>query len=775
MSMWRTLTFLALLVVTSQGRAQEIVVRSGAHDSFSRLVLRIPRDREWSLENTGNSARFMLAGHRSGFDTSRVFTFIDRRHVQEIIARADGFDIAFACDCVATSFVERNEFVVIDIAKRPSSRPAFRFGTTASPIWPSSDVRLTFPPEPQSVQTPELAPEQPTERLAELSEVPEARDIVGSLNNLVTPEGRSDTKSATQLAEAQEKLAQRVAIAATRGVLDPTQRPIELPFDTDRPQINTEIFDSSDEEPEADTTSEEPNALNLRITSSSDVPTRVLAPELEATSMGVRCIAPEMTAVEQWGTERTPMQQIAEYRALLFTEFDRLDEEVAVDLAKLYLHYGFGAEAQQVLSIEPSLARRNPALMEIAETMEYGHTRDGAYLKHFADCASSAALWAILAQETLDPAVPIDADAALRAATALPMHLRRFVAPKLSRRLLEYGDAIRAETALRSVDRTPEPATAQSEMARAELQMSKGETEAAQQTLSDIVTSNEQQSAEALIKFVDSHLEADTQIDESVATLVEAYDVEMRGDPLGAELKRTHVLALAKSGQFDAAFRALTRMKSRNGPETDNELRALLLDIVTRSANNIVFLEKAFAHSQNAVKLGKPRVAFAMAKRAAELGFPQLADLILQGEPDIPMSTKARELKARISLDLGRPPEAEAQLFGLESDAADRLRARAKTMENSHAEAIGLYDRLGEQDQSVRAAWLAEDWSRLGNEDASLFAPVAELIEAPMDASDDRDGMLGRLSDAVSESQQARAVIQSLFQGAVGAAPVDEQ
>lgn len=774
MIMWRPLVFLTLLVFSTHASAQEIVVRSGAHDSFSRLVFRVPQGREWSLDNSEIAARFELSGHRAGFDTSRVFTFIDRRHVQAITTRSGGFDIEFACNCIATSFVERGEFVVIDIAERPSSTRAFQLGTSAALSWPSRDGQLAFADEVE----PNLPAEPISEKPEALSVEPpgnsEAPAVVGSLNNLVTPEGQSDTKSANQLAEAQEKLAQRVAIAATRGVLDPAQRLIELPIDTDRPQINTEIFDSSGEEPTVESTLNEPNSLNLRITSSSDVPTRVPAPELEATSLGVRCIAPEITAVDQWGTDDSPMKQIADYRALLFTEFDRLDEEVAVKLARLYLHYGFGAEAQQVLSIEPSLARRHPALMEIAETMEYGHAKEGAYLKHFADCDSSAALWAILAQETLDPATPIDADAALRAATALPMYLRRFVAPKLSRRLLEYGDEIRSETALRSVDRTPEPATAQSELARAELQMSKGETEAAQQTLSEIVTSNEQQSAEALIKFVDSHLEADTQIDESVATLVEAYAVEMRGDPLGAELKRTHVLALAKSGQFDAAFTALTRMRSRSGPDRENELRTLLLDIVTRTAADVVFLERAFEHARKVTDLTEPRVAFDMAMRATELGFPKLADAILKDASDIPLSSKARELKARIALDLGRPAEAEAELFGVESDTADRLRARAKTMENNHADAIGLYERLGEAEQSVRAAWLAEDWSRMGTAEAAQFAPVADLIETPMDSSNNRDGMLGRLTDAVSESQQAREVIQSLLDGSVGSATVDE-
>ena len=105
-------------------------------------------------------------------------------------------------------------------------------------------------------------------------------------------------------------------------------------------------------------------------------------------------------------------------------------------------------------------------------------------------------------------------------------------------------------------------------------------------------------------------------------------------------------------------------MRSRSGPDRENELRTLLLDIVTRTAADVVFLERAFEHARKTTDLSEPRVAF--------------------------------------------------------------------------------------------------------------DAPVADLIETPMDSSDNRDGMLGRLTDAVSESRQAREVIQSLLDGSVGSATVDE-
>ena len=756
---------LALLFFANTGSTQPITVRSGAHEGFARLVVPVPDGSEWRISEQDRAAILELSGHSTGFDTSRVFELIDRQFIASVTSTPSSLRIAFACDCIASSFVARDAFVVVDVSKRPDAteNPATDLVRLR---WPESDVRLSFPGAATGEQAPDEIVDTARSNAIDYARQESAPDVLGSLGALVAEESQSETGSLDELAEAQQKLAHRVAVAATQGILAPTVRQIDLPLGKMRAQIDTDVFDSSVPYLADDSDTAQPNSLNLRITSSSDLPTRSVAAELQSTSMGVRCISPDAVAVDTWSTNVPPAQQISEFRAGLFTEFDRLNHDVALDLAKLYLHYGFGAEARQVLSIDADLARKHPALIEMSDIMEYGDARDGDYLRHFADCGNRAALWGILAQARLDPSQPVNADAALRATTALPLHLRRIVAPKLSRRFLEIGDEARAETALRSIDRAPEDATGPADLARAELQMAKGETEAAQQTLSGIVASNEAQSAEALIQFVDSHLAADTLIDGSVATLVEAYAIEMRGHPLGAELKRAHVLALAKSGQFDEAFDALRRLKSRDGTKTERDLRVLLLGIVTRNAPDVVFLERAFDYGRDAQAITNALTNFAMAERSAALGFPQLAELIANKADGLPVSAKSKELLARIALDLERPFEAEEHLFGVETDTANRLRARANSMTQNYETVASIFAQLGEEDRSLRAAWLAGDWSSLDRDETHRFAPVTDLIETQMDTSENLDGMLGRMSEALRESAEAREVIQSLLTNA---------
>ena len=776
----RILAILLGVLVASIADAQQIDVRSGAHDGFSRLVIRIPDGRPWNIVDTSNGVRLDIDGHQDGFDTSGVFDLIDRRHIDRVSGTPGSLDIAFSCACSASSFVAQGRFVAIDVA--PDTSPTATQAPSAllaNTLWPSGTRQLRLPidgPAVNSAAPAENRPVTPAPRSVVQPRAPRpiVPEVIGSLNSLPSPEGKPDAATADRLAETQKKLAQRVAVAATQGILAPTQNRIDLPTDSARPQIDTRIFDSSDALVEEADNREPPTSLNLRITSSSDLPTESLPVSADTTSMGVRCIAPETVGVGEWGAEQPPSKRIAALRSALFTEFDRIDEGTAIELAKLYLHYGFGAEARQVLSIEPRLARQNPALIEIADIMEYGAARESAYLHHFADCGSDVALWGLLAQTELDQSMPINADAALRALTGLPMHLRRFVAPKLSRLLLGYGDEARAEIALRSVERAPATKTAATHLARAELQLEKGETETAQQTLAEVVSSNDQQSAEALIKFVDSHLEEDTLIDQSVATLVAAYAIELRGDPLGAELRRTQVLALAKSGQFYAAFDALDRMRTPDNAEIERSLNTLLMDIVTRSASDVEFLERVFAHIRRGQPLDNVQVSLAAARRALDLGFAQHADIILERAGTLPVTNRTKELRAEIALDLGRPREAEAQLFNVKTEAADRMRARAKAMDDNHRDAAGYFDRLGLREDSMRAAWLASDWDRLSETGATPFAQVADIVETPMEESQEVDGMLGRLSDAVSESRQARAIIEDLL-GSTGAESASEE
>ncbi|MEL6960654.1 MAG: hypothetical protein AAGL89_17080 [Pseudomonadota bacterium] len=743
-------------------------MRSGAHDGFARLVVRVPNGASWDLQPVEGGAALRMEGYSGDFDLSGVFNLIDRSFIAAVTNTGNGFDVVFGCPCEAEAFEVDGGFVVIDVSESTQTTSVSRIPVLD---WPTPGTALQLPGSRAQ------APAPPTATKSELSNAVDlATDDPEPITPIVSPSQRTladalpepDDKtggvSPSQLAAAQQQLAQRVAIAATRGILDPSRNTTDLPLNSPRPQIDVSIFDSSADGPSAENPDTGSGAANLRVTSSSDLPGQSLIRDLESTAMGLQCPDESRVDVGSWGTDLPPMQFISELRAQLFSETDRLQPNIAVELARLYLHFGFGAEARQVLSISEVVRSEYPELVEIALIMEFGELKGETYLARFADCSSAVALWAILAREKLDPSATLDINAALLAITGLPMHLRRFLAPKLSRKLLQFGDEDAAATALRSLERSPEPLTAGAELARAELQMAEGDRAAAEETLADVVASNEQQSAEALIQFVDSHLAAGTLIDEDVATLVEAYAIEMREDPLGAELKRAHVLALAKSGQFDKAFDALDRIGSGADRSAETDLHTPLIGIVTSNAPDVVFLERVFDHAEQQRPISIPAISLSAAQRLTDLGFPNVAEAVLAQQEALPNSARVKELRARIALDLGRASEAEALLFSVEGQRADELRAEARQLSDDFSSASELFANLGNDDESNRNAWLAEDWDRLAEADNGPFSAVTRVIDALVEDSGEPDGMLGRLSGAVSESARAREVIQSLLE-----------
>jgi Fe2+ transport system protein FeoA len=275
-----------------------------------------------------------------------------------------------------------------------------------------------------------------------------------------------------------------------------------------------------------------------------------------------------------------------------------------------------------------------------------------------------------------------------------------------------------------------------------------------------------EQSAEALIQFVDSHLDADAQIDQSVATLVEGYALQMRDEPIGAELRRAHVLALGKSGQFDEAFSALDRVRDRDETATDHALTSSILALLTQNGSDIEFLYHVFQQMETSLGVIDPKAKMKLADRLVDLGFTSEAEIVMASRDDIPNTDATKILRARIALGLNRPFEAEAAIFGLDNVEANTLRAQAKSQSGSFADAAGLFEQVGATDDSRQTAWLSNDWTVLIDDDAPVFGEIAQVAQTPLSENTEMDGMLGRTSAAIAESAAARITIRELLNAA---------
>lgn len=754
--------WLGILFVLLHGPAfaDPIGIRSGAHQGFARLVLDVPTLVDWRLEPRARGARLFLNNYNDGFETSAIFDRIDRSYISSVEADDSGINIIFNCDCEATVFSQGNRMIVVDVANAPEK--------AIDGVGPNEDFAFVGQ---NSLRFDGLSPraragsEGMKQKSSVIQAVPPPSPLLGitETGNLpVSSENLTTTPVLDQLHVARKKLTKEIGVAATRGILARAESDLETILSAISPHIDTRIFDSSLPRQQP-LVGPSPTSGNIRISSSADTLRTSQQAMPVSTSLGVPCINPADLAVQNWGSQKGLTNRLSDLRGHLFGEFDRMDRAMAVELVQTYLHYGFGAEAKQILLMDETLARAHPALISIAEVMEFGHSPNSTFLQHFLDCDSDVALWSILSVKDISPSETINAQAALLSLSSLPMHLRSFIAPELSRRLLAYGDEDAAAAALRSLERAPGTLSPDANLAKANLEMAQGMTIQAQNRLSDVVASNAEQSAEALIQFVDSHLEEDAQIDEGVATLVEAYALEMRDSIIGDELRRTHVLALGKSGQFSEAFEALSRVRARNANIRQDTLRSSILDLLTRNASEAEFLDHAFTQMTIAPETLSSRTRQKIASRLHDLGFHGQAEELLDAGPQDTNPSRTTLLRAKLSLALDRPQEALTLLFSETSSEASLLRAKAKMQVGDYAEAHSIYEEIGDEVNSSRTAWMADDWVVLVEEASPVFGPVASVAQTSLDAPADLEGMLERTTSAISESKEARGIITELL------------
>lgn len=766
----------ALMVGAVQ--AQEIPVRSGEHDNFTRLVFDVASDAPWSLAQEGARLTMTFPEHRGGFDTGQIFNRIDRSRVATVSETQSALAVELACNCTATAFASGPDMVVLDVSDAPdqtrgpvsernppaSTQDAVILGfgaTLTGPVAPPSVTLTANAPAPLSLAETEPVPLPPT--TPRLANLPPA---------LPVPFDIDDAQGHLALEDAQDRLSREVAQAATRGVLKPNGQTVSLPAPGGRSQIDTSVFQdpplpvANDGDTDAGET--------MRITTSIDFQGTALPSELTTSPYGPGCIDPEGVNIAAWADDRPMPAQIAEARRPLYGEFDTLNPSAAETLGRLYLHFGFGPEAARTLQLDPDVYAASGILLEMADIMEFGHVRAPQLLPTYVQCDSALALWAILSLEQVPTTTVINTRAALRTLSALPAHLRNVLAPELSRRLLAYGDEAGAATALRSVERLPGAVSDDTKMAQADLDLAKDQLPQAQEKLEQVVASNSAQSALALIKTVTTQIEQDLPISPDTALLVEAYALELRDDPLGSDLRKLQVLTLARSGQFENAMAAIDALPRDQQAAERAALTDQVVAELTDQGDDMSFLDMVFDLQADRALDVTQITRQAVADRLLSLGFATAASTVIEQVQIAQPSDAVLLLKARIALALKQPALAQAHLLGVTGEDADMLRAQALTLKGDLADASQLFTASGDTDMAQTTAFLSPDWQDRVPDDAPLVGPLARLSKTPLGADPARDGMLARSAAALDESAEARSYIDSLLRAPMDDAPAPE-
>lgn len=772
-----------LSLATQQAGAEPVTVRTAEHEGFTRLVLDLPRPVAWSIVRSGNQHRLKLEGIAAEFDLRDSFRRITRQRVTNIRVEEEDentLGISVGCDCVLESSLYDRRMLVIDVRPRLSSDPDAVSSDAPGPIARSAAPQPSSKPRPGPYRFPfETSPEHSNQLPIDLRPpVLEASGIEDLTALLPTPEKdnaaeerASDlTKTETaRLSAAEKQLAEQLSRAATQGLVTPRTTARFAPLDERK--TASETAEATPSPPEL-VLPEPPSkpGINLRASSSADRDFLSTIGQSPVTSNGGRCFSDEDLAIASWGDETSFDSQIGQLRAALYGEFDRPDKDAAVALARLYLHFGFGAEAKAVIS-NTGLGGETAAILNaMADIMDDGHAKDVRVFANQFDCDSAASLWAVLAHESLPRSATIEGDAILRSISALPPRLRALLGPIAGGRFIESSREALAARTLQITERGVEKPDTHFEMVDASLDLREGETGSAERKLENVVETNDELSPKALIALIEARLSAAKPIDRKSAELAGAYAREYRGEEIGHELERVHVLALADIGDFSAAFRELDQYLPNALPSQAKPLRSRTMAVLARAASDEEFVKQAIPRAETGFAFLEPDAGAVTAKRLLDLGFPTQADRYLSEVVEGESGDELRLLRARSALEQGRPMRAQAELIGLNGREADLLRARARSKVGDHVAAQDLFTVLGENDRAIEEAWLASDWPRLRATEEPLWNDVAELGEdsvadtAPSEnPASPRLGPLARNRILLEDSAAARTTLHALL------------
>ncbi|WP_198136568.1 hypothetical protein [Roseobacter sp. SK209-2-6] len=761
----RALAIAAMIMAAGYSQAQTIVARSGEHDGFSRLVFRLPDGAKWALNQTGRSASLRIDSPSVLFDTSRVFNKIpqDRLKALSQVAPGKPLQLQLGCDCEIKSYIQSNGYLVLDIRAGRGAPEAAHAGTLlgntsfGAPLPGSSysfnlsqgaimDARLALNQRAQVAgnaasnlleEDLQRRVEQITQEHAQgsLDEAPEpstgTRLLVEGLSSELShvPEGEAQPQLAsTEDAEGQDtapasdvpdvnllldleesartaavnasekRLLQQIGRATNQGLLDialddipglENERMLEPLGRSDRPL----------------------NALdNISVTSAIDREVGLVASSGNDDDQEDHCIADSELAVHSWGNEEPFADQISPLRIALVREFDDVNPATARRLAKLFLYFGFGAEAKATLAMVPENRldpRRRRLQLAMAELLDGAELDINHPFSGQQSCDSEAAFWSALGDGVIKKRA--NTDAIQQTFARLPGHLRVALGPRVSTMFAEAGNHHVAEAILRAVTRTGAEPVPEINLAEAAIAELVGDTETVAEKLTDEVAERTESAPDALIELIKLSYRERKALSPDVPELAASYELESRDTELGARLRDAEVVSLALMGRFEQAFFELEEVTDHDGPAARARTMSPLMTLLTERADDVTFLKYGLVFAQLATVNEATPVADLMARRLLDLGFAEQAESILKKLALEPGNTERRLMTAEIALALDKPSNALVELMGLEGSKANKLRAEALWRNGEYSRASEYM--LAEQDRNAaaRGFWHSED------------------------------------------------------------------
>lgn len=711
----RLFILIVALTLATQSSARVIEVRSGEHDTFSRIIMSIPVGTKWNLTQGENSAQLRVRLPDIKFDTSKVFDKIPHTRVTSVFQSRLGGPLQFTiqCKCNVTGFVQSGTLLVIDIQDFPETDSPSLVHVAAtkysfSHVLPTDTVGTAFTWGFSSDTSTYMSDSIDTHNLDNLPKV------TPRITAKSPPPAPLEIMQ-TNVNSSEARLLAQINRAASQGLLAPILPNGSLPNNITKkthPLTNSKQLKKS-------------LHVNLRVVTAVDRELADATGVLDHRDGRIVCVSSELVSVQDWGNTTAFGQQIGLRRSELYGEFDSVSQLNVTKLARNFLYFGFGAEAKQILKLNSD--KKNYILTSIAEIFDYGFTKSRNAFLGQENCTSVVALWAYLAEQKTPNTTRVHKKSILNAFFHLPQHLKILVGPNLSQKFMDSGDTQSAGFVLRNISRTApalDPALA---LAQANATLHHNDTEAAISQFTSIAQSDSDKSPQAMIDLIDVLFSTRRATSPEVPELISTYLSEFRNSDIGNSLYNAHILSLALNGEFDRAFAALLAADDNYEKQGNTATLVKAMYLLTERASNITFLKYSLKHIKHHSKVLPSDLENIIAQRLIDLGFPKQAKPLLFHPLPGKMGLNRKIMIAQISISEKLPHLALVELLGIEDSRVEQLRAQALLKIGKYGSAGISLEKVGAN--SGRAFWLAENWDAVLRQNKSSFSDAAISIK----------------------------------------------
>jgi hypothetical protein len=674
--------------------AATIVVRSGEHPGFTRLVFSLPAKKEWQLTETQEGYSINFLGEPNDFDLSTAFDRITNQRITGIDVKSNTINIALACKCLVEPFALGNGMLVVDVKDNIGTEEIATSGRF-----------VTAPPEPNPINIRGALEKRDQDN------GPDKPQLTIDIASAITTAARhapnqtaSDTLNIRpSLEHVRTELLMQLSRGATTGVVNTvTQMP--KPARATKGEMHTE---------------------NIRIQGERRISVGANRPNGgDMTATGNSCLSDDQLNIGEWADPSNVVSEFADKTTGLVGEFDHANAAKISEAVRYYLSIGFGVEARKIVEAFNSSDPERAVLEALSFIVDLD-LPPGAEFKEMESCNNSAALWAILANSSISDLNHVSTPAVLKSFSELPLHLRRLLGPGLAERFLAVKDHKTAHAIRDAILRATQQHDPAQAMLDARLDLAEGNLSSAENQLAELAGTSGIAGIEATVALIKAQVDDGQTVAHDLTTTAQSLLQEVRGGDHEAEIRSALALAYASQNRFDEAF-ALLNSRS---PEAEQVWKVL-----ANQGSDDAVLSVAFVETEKEIPPISASSRNKISQHLLKLGFPRQA--LLWQAPRVDQDEASLVTSAEALLSLGNNLEALNLLEKSDGAASAKLRAKAL----ARLQASDGVEQLIQTDQGSEAslaAKLKRDWSKVSDvEENELWQEAAGLIKPTTGGND---------------------------------------